>query len=227
MAFGPTIWWWELGMALALFEAPVALWLVRLRLTWRRLRPAKDLIIWAAAEDARRAVEEWHLIDCGKPPMGPVEALSRLGDRSDDLAKALRLRALMELGRWDWCRAEAQSWQPDAPTSRAQRQLFVLALASGYEPIDEDLTQAAIDAISDEGDRRRAVAAFGLWKANRASLSRRDPIGPMAETRRQLGTINEPSGAGALEALAVVLWVCLGTYLLFSALFSIVSGRPS
>src|ERR1035437_1590222 len=225
MAFGPTIWWWELGMALALFEAPVALWLVRLKLNWRRLRPAKGLIIWVAAEEARYAVEEWQSIDFGEPPTSPVEGLGRRGERSDDLAKALRLRALMELGRWDVCRAELDSWQPDAPISRAQRQLYVLALASGHEPIDENATQAAIDAISDEGDRRRAVAAFGLWKATRASLNRRDPIGPMAAAWREVGAINEPSSTGALEALAVVMWVCLGSYFLLNAIGSLLSGR--
>jgi hypothetical protein len=226
MAFGPTIWWWELGMALALFEAPVALWLLRLRLTWWRLRPARDLVTWAAAEEARQAAEEWQSIDSGKPPTSPVEALSRLGERTGDLAKALRLRALMEIRRWDLCRAELDSWHPDAPISRAQRQLFLLALASSHEPIDEYATQTAIDEIADEGDRHRAVAEFGLWKASRAALGRHDPIGPMAETRRQLGTVIEPSGAGALEALAVVLWMCLGCYFLLNAIISIVSGRP-
>jgi hypothetical protein len=226
MALAPTIWWWELGMALALFEAPVVLWLVLWMLTWRHLRPAKALILWTSAFDARRAIQEWQSVDGGTAPTTPLEALSRLGERTDDMARALRLRALMDIGRWDSYDAELASWRPDAPIARVRRQLFTVALAYGDDSVDENGTQAAIESIPDEADRKRALAAFGLWQATRASLSRRDPVGPLAATWRKLGTFNEPSGFGALRALAVVIWGCLGAYLIFGAVTSIVTGQP-
>ena len=159
----------------------------------RRLRAASRVLLLVGDDDCN----DWRAIDgTSQPPSSLGDALSRLGDRSDDLATSLRLgwRSLWEeTGRDETAGVEAddlagdlERWQPTDPVYVARRSRIAsrLAYLDGIDDLEH--ARAAAEAINEPDRRVRELARLALDEARRRAFEGLDGLEPLVRIRSEV-----------------------------------------